>query len=320
MRNKIGIIGAGNVGAELANVLLRNDAGDCILVDIREAIARGKALDLSHCSSLRQSSATITGGSDFSALIGCNVVVITAGFSRRPGMSRDDLLEANLHIVQDICGECLRYAPEAVWIMVTNPVDAMTYAAWRLSNKSPGTIVGMAGALDTARFRSIIAREGKVSASVVNAMVIGNHGDQMVPLARFATVADVPAITFFGEAAMRDIVLETKHAGNELVSLLQSGSAYYTAGSAIASMVDAMLNGVPKVISSSVLCRNVYGLNDVFVGVPVLLGAGGVGKIVELDLNNAEQEALIAAAGHTRIMQQAVDNLLLKSEARQRAS
>jgi malate dehydrogenase len=172
----------------------------------------------------------------------------------------------------------------------------------------------MAGALDTARFRSIIAREGKVSASVVHAMVIGSHGDQMIPLARFATITDMPAIAFFGETKMGEIVRETLQAGNELVSLLQSGSAYYTAGSAIASMIGALVNDVPTVISSSVLCRNVYGLNDVFVGVPVLLGAGVVGKIIELDLNKEEQEALNAAADHARNMQQAVDKLLLKSE------
>jgi malate dehydrogenase len=310
LRNKIGIIGAGQVGSELANELMRSDSIDCVLVDIRETVARGKALDLAQCAPFRQSSATITGGDDFSALRGCSIVVITAGTPRKPGMSRDDLLGSNLRIVAGVCSQCIRYAPDAVWIMVTNPLDAMTYAAWKLSNKAPHTIIGMAGALDTARFRSIIARKSDVSPDVVQAMVIGSHGDLMVPLTRFATIAGIPAIGLLGEKSMRDIVRETTNAGNELVSLLQSGSAYYAAGSAIASMVDAIMHDKKKVICSSVLCRKEYGLNGVFIGVPVFLGAGGAGQIVELGLNIEEQDAFNKTADHLRNMQQAVDKLL----------
>jgi malate dehydrogenase len=310
MRSRIGIIGAGQVGGELANVLLRNDTGDCVLIDIKESIARGKALDLSHGSPLRQSSATISGGADFSVLSGCEVVVITAGIPRKPGMSRDDLLGANLHIVSEVCSQCMRYAPDAIWIMVTNPVDSMTYAAWKLSNKAPNTVIGMAGALDTARFRSIIAREARVSAEVVQAMVLGSHGDQMIPLARFATIAGIPAIDLLGKMVMDEIVRETACAGNELVSLLQSGSAYYAAGSAIASMVHAIAHNEQKVICSSVLCRKEYGLDGIFIGVPVFLGASGVGRIVELGLNTEEQDAFRKTADHLRTLQSAVDKEL----------
>jgi malate dehydrogenase len=310
MRNKIGIIGAGQVGSELANELVRTGSSDCVLVDIRGTVARGKALDLTHCSAFRQSFATITGGDDFSALRGCSIVVITAGTPRKPGMTRDDLLGSNLRIVAGVCSQCLRYAPDAVWIMVTNPLDAMTYAAWKLSNKPPQTIIGMAGALDTARFRSLLAREGNVAPDIVQAMVIGSHGDLMVPLARFATIAGIPAIGLLGEKIMGDIVRETTAAGNELVSLLQSGSAYYAAASAIASMVEAIMYDKQKVICSSVLCRKEYGLNGVFIGVPVFLGAGGVGRIVELGLTREEQDAFDKTADHLRNMQRTVDTLL----------
>jgi malate dehydrogenase len=310
MRNRIGIIGAGQVGAEAANALLHNDTCDVELIDINEGVARGKALDLSHCSSLRKSSAAITGASDFSALKGCSVLVITAGLPRKPGMSRDDLLLVNLRIVAEVCSQCLRYAPDAVWIMVTNPLDAMTYAAWKLSGKAPATVLGMAGALDAARFKWLLARQCKVSADVVQAVVLGSHGELMVPLVRFATVAGIPAVALLGEPAMQDIVRQTANAGNELVSLLQSGSAYYAAGSAIAGMVEAVVYDTHQVICSSVLCRKEYGLGGVFIGVPVVLGAAGVERVVELDINKEEREAFGKAADHVRNMQRAVDRFL----------
>jgi malate dehydrogenase len=190
----------------------------------------------------------------------------------------------------------------------------MTYAAWKLSNKPPQTIIGMAGALDTARFRSLLARAGDVSPDVVQGMVIGSHGDRMIPLARFATIAGIPAISFLGKKVMRDVVRETVGAGNELVSLLKSGSAYFAAGGAVASMVDAIVHDRKKVVCSSVLCKKEYGLDGVFIGVPVFLGAGGAERIVELGLTIEEQDAFKKTADHLRNMQRTVDSLLDKDK------
>jgi malate dehydrogenase len=310
MKDKIAIIGAGQVGAEVANELMRKDVGDCILVDVRNPLAHGKSLDLMHSAPLRRSSVRIAGFGEYSAIRDCNVVVIAAGAPRKPGMSREDLLQVNLQVIKEISRECAKYAPEAIWVIVTNPLDAMAYAAWKLTDKDPRTILGMAGSLDSARFASLLARACGVSAEDVQAIVLGSHGDLMIPLIRFATVAGIPASHLLQEKEIDSVIDQTRNAGSELVSLLQSGSAYYAAGSAIAGMVDAVMRDKRKVLCASVLCKGEYGLNGIFIGLPLVVCSRGVHRIIELRLNDPEWRELKKTTEHLQSMQSAVDRLL----------
>jgi malate dehydrogenase len=310
MKDRIGIIGAGNVGTETANELLRNNIADCVLLDIRNSQAVGKSFDLTHSGPLRHAAATITGTDDYAALEGCSVVVITAGKPRQPGMTRDDLLSENVQTIRDVCGKLNVHVPDAVWIMVTNPLDAMTYAALKLSGKDRRTVIGMAGALDAARLRATIAAALSVSAIDVHGMVLGSHGDLMIPLARYATVAGIPASELLPPDAMEKILRETVEAGTHLVDLLKTGSAYYAAGTSVASMVDAIVHDSRRVICSSVMCKGEYGTDGVCIGVPVLLGAHGVERIIELDLNDQERSAFMSAAHHLKALQDSVDVVL----------
>jgi malate dehydrogenase len=309
MRDRIGIVGAGHVGTEAANELLRNGVGDCVLIDIDESPARGRALDLTHSAPLRYSASTVCGGG-YDTLRGCKVVVVAAGVARRPGMSRDDLLGINLGVVRQVAERLMEHAPDAVWIMVTNPLDAMVYAAIKTSGKNRREVIGMAGMLDAARFRAAIASTLGVAAQDVQGMVLGSHGDLMVPLARFATVGGIPVADLMEPSAMEAVLQTTKNAGTELVSLLHTGSAWYAAGASVAAMVDAIIHDSRRVVCSSVLCKGEYGIDGVCVGLPVVLGERGVERVIELRLNDAERRDLAAAADHLRAMQRKVDGLL----------
>jgi malate dehydrogenase len=303
MKHRIGVVGTGHVGSEVANEIVRMNLGDCVLVDRRENVS----LDLSHSAPIRQSSASVADGGDFAALLGCDVVVLAAGVPRKPGMSRDDLLDTNFGIMKNIVPKIMKVCPGAVFLVVANPLDAMTYAAWRLSGKDPRSVFGMAGVLDSTRFRWFLASELGVSAEDVHAMVLGSHGDLMVPLSRYASVAGIPAVDLVEPQAMDRILERTKNAGTELVSLFESGSAYYAAGASTAVMVDSILNDKRKVLCSSALCNGQYGIKGVYVGVPAVVGAAGVERIIELRLNDEESRALGASVDHLHQMQVKVD-------------
>ncbi len=307
MKHRIGIVGTGHVGSEVANEIVRMNAGDCVLVDVQEDISRAKALDLSQSAPIRNSSAVVLDGDDYRALRGCEVIVIAAGVARNPGMSRDDLLDVNIDVIAGVIPRIIDVAPDAVLIMVTNPLDAMTYAAWKLSGKDTRSVIGMAAALDSTRFRYFLADELAVSAEDVHAMVLGSHGDLMVPLSRYASVAGIPVADLIDAEAMEGILERTRNAGTELVSLLKSGSAYYAAGAATAVIADSIVNDKRKVLCCSALCRGEYGIQDVYVGVPAVIGGGGVKKIIELRLNEIESRALRASAEHLRLLQEKAD-------------
>jgi malate dehydrogenase len=311
MNHRIGIVGTGHVGSEVANEIVRMNLGDCVLIDIRENVAKAKALDLSQSAPVRHSSSSVSDGGDFAALRGCGVVVLAAGMPRHPGMTRDDLLDTNCTILKQIMPRVMNYCPDAVFVVITNPLDAMTYAAWKLSGKGPRTFLGMAGALDSSRFCFFLASELGISTEDVHGMVLGSHGDLMVPLSRYASVAGIPAADLLQPQVMSRILERTKQAGTELLSLLESGTAYYAAGAAAATTVDSVLNDKAKLLCSSALCQGEYGLNGVYVGVPAVVGAGGVKRIVELKLNEQEARALQASAAHLRQMQERVDALLV---------
>jgi malate dehydrogenase len=291
----------------VANEIVRMNLGDCVLVDLRADEATAKALDLSHTTPIRHASAAVDGGGGYDALSGCSVVVLAAGVPRGPGMSRDDLLDTNCAILKGVVPRLMAVCPEAVFLVVTNPLDAMTYAAWKLSGKAPRSVLGMAGVLDSARLSWFLAEELDVSAEDVHAMVLGSHGDLMVPLCRYASVAGIPAIDLVGAEAMERLLARTRNAGTELVSLLKTGRAYFAAGAATAVVVDSIVNDKRKVLCSSVLCRGEYGIDGVYVGVPAVVGAAGVESIIVLKLNEQELGALAASAGHLRRLQQRTD-------------
>jgi malate dehydrogenase len=309
VKQKVGIVGSGHVGSEVANEIVRMNIADCVLIDTRGDEARAKALDLSHSAPIRHSSASVTRGDGWANLAGCRVIVMAAGVPRVPGMTREDLLDTNCAIVREIVPEIVEACPDAVLLVVTNPLDAVTYCAWRLSGKEPSAVLGMAGALDSTRFRWLLASTLNVSADDVHAMVLGSHGDLMVPLARFASVAGIPAVDLIDWQDMERLIERTKNAGTELVSLLKSGSAYYAAGAATAAVVDSIVNDRRRVLCSSTLCNGQYGIDGICIGVPTVIGSSGVERIIELPLNEEELRALHASAEHLARLQERVDAL-----------
>jgi malate dehydrogenase len=310
MRHKVGIVGSGHVGGEVANEIVRRNIADCVLVDAQNDLAHAKALDLSQTAPIRGSSSCVFDGGDFGALRGCEVVVLAAGLPRSPGMSRDDLLDMNCDIIKDVVPKVMSVASDVPIIVATNPLDSMTYAAWKLSGKDSKAVFGMAGVLDSTRFCSFLAAELGISSEDIHAMVLGSHGELMVPLARYASVAGIPVIDLVAPEAMKRILERTKNAGTELVSLLKTGSAYYAAGAALAAMVDCIVNDKRKVLCCSALCRGHYDIHGTFIGVPAVLQAAGIDRIIQLELNDEESKALHASADHLRQLQQRVDRRL----------
>jgi malate dehydrogenase len=296
MRKKVTIVGAGNVGATTAHWLAAKGLADIVLVDVVEGIPQGKALDLLEALPVEGVDVSVVGSNDYAPTAGSDIVVITAGFPRKPGMSRDDLLKANAEIVGDATRNSVKLSPNAILIIVTNPLDAMCEVARRASGFPRERVLGMAGVLDSARFCAFIAAELNVSVENVQAFVLGGHGDQMVPLPRYSTVAGIPITELLDAAAIERLVKRTANGGAEIVNLLKAGSAYYAPARSIAEMVDAILNDRHKVLPCAVYLQGEYGLHNLFIGVPCKLGAGGLEKVIEIKLTPDEKAALAKSA------------------------
>jgi len=309
-REKITVVGAGNVGGTTAQRLVESGCYDVVLLDIIDGVPQGKALDLSQACPLVGSDAQIEGTQDYKATAGSSVVIITSGIARKPGMSREQLLETNVRIVKEVVQKAVAVSPSAILLVVTNPLDVMTYVAYKVSKFPRERVVGMAGALDAARFCAFIAAELKVSADNVQAMVLGGHGDSMVPLIRYTTVAGVPLSEWLPKDRIDALVRRTQDGGAEVVSLLKTGSAYYAPSASIVTMVDAMLQDIKKVIPCAALCQGEYGITGLFVGVPVKLGRRGVEEIVKLPLTAEEQTALARSTDVVRELCGLVDSMI----------
>ena len=296
MRQKVTIVGAGNVGASCAVRLAGKGLADIVVVDVLEGIPQGKGLDILQAGPVEGVDIQITGSNDYGPTVNSDIVVFTAGFARKPGMSRDDLLWANYDIVKPTVEQAVQYSPNCILIMVTNPLDAMCHVALQASGFPKHRIVGMAGILDTARFRTFVAQALKVSASDVVAFVLGGHGDTMVPLVRYSNVAGIPLTDLLDANALQQIVRHTRDGGAEIVKYLKSGSAYYAPSAAVAEMVEAILLDRKRVLPCSAYLEGEYGIRKLFVGVPVKLGADGIEKIFEVRLSEDELEALHKSA------------------------
>ncbi len=300
MRKKVTIVGAGNVGATTAHWLAAKELADIVLVDIVAGVPQGKALDLLESLPVERSNISIIGSNDYAPTSGSDIVVITAGFPRKPGMSRDDLLKANAEIVGAATEQLASRSPNAILIVVTNPLDAMCEVARAKSKFPRERVLGMAGVLDSARFAAFIAMELNVSVDNVHAFVLGGHGDQMVPLPRYSTVAGIPIPELMSAEAIARLVKRTASGGGEIVALLKSGSAYYAPARAISEMVDAILKDKHKILPCAALLHGEYGLSDLFIGVPCKLGAKGLEQIIEITLTAEEEEALKKSASAVR--------------------
>ncbi len=296
MRKKITVIGAGNVGATCAHRLADKALGDVVLVDIIEGVPQGKALDLLQSGPVEGYDVQVTGSNSYEATANSDIVVMTAGFPRKPGMSRDDLVLKNYDIVRTAIEQAAKYSPNAILIVVTNPLDAMTQVAYEVSGFSKNRVVGMAGILDSARFRTFIAMELKVSVENTTAFVLGGHGDTMVPLPRYSTVAGIPITELLDKATIDRLVQRTRDGGAEIVKLLKTGSAYYAPSAAAVEMVDAIVNDRKKILPCAAYLEGEYGIRKLFVGVPCKLGERGIEQIVEIKLTAEEDAALKKSA------------------------
>lgn len=296
MKPKVSVIGAGNVGAEVARRIAEKELADVVLVDVLEGIPQGKALDMLQAGPVVGYSSLIQGTNDYSEISGSEVVVVTAGLARKPGMSRDDLLKKNAEITRSVIESIKKYAPHSIILMVTNPLDTMTYLAWKVSGFPSERVLGMAPLLDLARMATFIALELKVPVTDVKAMVLGTHGDLMVPVPSQTTVAGKPITKLLSEEKIEQIVERTRKGGAEIVAHLKTGSAYYAPSAAAAYMVECVLRDKKEVISSSVLANGEYGLKGLYIGLPARLGKKGVEGIVEIKLTTEEKEALRRSA------------------------
>jgi malate dehydrogenase len=292
-RAKITIVGAGNVGATTAHWAASKELGDIVLVDIPQVgdMPKGKALDLMESSPVEGFDANIVGSNGYEETAGSDVVVITAGIARKPGMSRDDLLATNAGIVKGVVEQAVAQSPDSILLLVTNPLDAMTQLAWKVSGFPPNRVVGQAGVLDTARYRTFLAMELGVSVEDVSAMLMGGHGDTMVPLPGHTSVGGIPITDLLDEDRLEKIIDRTRNGGGEIVSLLKTGSAYYAPGAAVAQMIEAIVRDKKRVLPCCAYCDRQYGVGGYFVGVPAVLGTGGVERIFEIDLSDEEQAA-----------------------------
>jgi malate dehydrogenase len=296
MRKKVSIVGAGNVGATAAHWIASKELADVVLIDIMEGIPQGKALDLLQAMPVEKRDSAIIGTNDYADTANSDIVIITAGIPRKPGMSRDDLLHTNYKIMQDVVSKVVKYSPNCIIIVVSNPLDAMAQAAFKLSGFSRNRVIGMAGVLDSARFRTFIAQELDVSVENVTAFVLGGHGDTMVPLARYSTVAGIPITELIVPAKLEALIERTRNGGAEIVKYLKTGSAYYAPSASAVEMVEAILKDKKKILPCAVHLEGEYGIKGLFVGVPVKLGANGLEQIIEIKLTADEQAALNKSA------------------------
>ncbi len=304
MRPKVTVVGAGNVGATTAQYIVERELADVVLTDVIEGLPQGKALDLLQAGPVHGYDCRLTGANSYADTTGSDIVVITAGLARKPGMSRDDLLFKNAEIVTGVVQEIARLSPEAILIVVTNPLDAMAQLAWKTSCFPKQRVLGMAGILDSARFRAFIAQELDVSVENVTAFVLGGHGDTMVPLPRYSTVAGIPITELLPKERVEALVQRTANGGAEIVSLLKAGSAFYAPGASAAEMVEAILRDKKKVLPCTTYLEGEYGIHGLFVGVPVKLGRRGVEQIIQITLTAEEQAALRRSADAVRELTQ----------------
>jgi malate dehydrogenase len=299
-RNKVTVVGAGNVGATTAQRIAEAGLADVVLVDIVEGLPQGKGLDLAEAAPIVDHDARVTGSNDYAATANSDVVVVTSGLARQPGMSRDDLLMKNAGIVKSVVERAAKHSPDAILIVVTNPLDAMCHVAMQASGFPRERVLGMAGVLDSARFRTFIAEELGVSIADTHAFVLGGHGDTMVPLPRYSTVAGVPITELLEADRVKALVDRTANGGAEVVALLKTGSAFYAPAAATFAMVESILLDRKRVLPCAVLLQGEFGTRDVFVGVPVVLGARGMERVFEIELTAEEQRAFDASAAAVR--------------------
>ena len=311
---KITVIGAGNVGATAAHVMaLREIANEIWLLDIAEGIAKGKALDMYESMPIYRADSKIYGTADYADTKDSDIVVITAGLPRKPGMSRDDLLVKNAKIVSSCAEEAVKHSPNANFIIVSNPLDVMTYVAWKKTGLPKEKVIGMAGILDTARYRSFISMETGISMKDIQAQLLGGHGDTMVPLPRYTNVAGIPVTDLISKEKLDEIVNRTKKGGGEIVKYLETGSAFYAPGTAVAEMCEAVAKDQKRILPCTVILEGEFGHKDVALGVPVQLGQGFLEKIIELDLNKEERKMVDESAEHVKgTISQALDLLDMK--------
>jgi malate dehydrogenase len=298
--SKVSIVGSGNVGATAALAIAQGEYADVTLIDVVEGMPQGKALDMMQAMPLDSADCVFAGSNDMAAVEKSDVVVVTSGLPRKPGMSRDDLLQKNAEIVGSVAANIRKYAPHSIVVMVSNPLDVMAYHALQVTGFPPARVIGMAGVLDSARFCAFLAAEIGVSVSDVNAMVLGGHGDSMVPLTRYANVAGVPVSELLDAATLDRIVDRTRNGGAEIVALLKTGSAYYAPGASVAMMVESILKDKKRLLPAAAYLSGQYGFDGIYLGVPVVIGRGGAERIVELRLTDAERTALARSAEEVR--------------------
>ena len=301
-RPKIALIGGGNIGGVLAEQVAYRKLGDPVLFDVVEGLPQGKALDMAEGAPLAGADAEISGTNDYSGIAGADLVIITAGLARKPGMSRDELLGTNLKIMTQVAEGVRDNAPDATVIVVSNPLDAMVYTFKEISGFPKNRVVGMAGVLDSARFRAFVAWELGVSVEDVTALVLGGHGDTMVPLVRYCTVAGIPVAKLISEERIDAIVERTKGAGGEVVGLLKTGSAFVSPALSAIEMAESILKDKKRVLACACLLEGEYGVDGLYVGVPCVLGAGGVERVIEIDLTADEKKAFDASVDHVRTL------------------
>ena len=309
-RKKIALIGAGQIGGTMALIAAQKELGDVVTVDITEGVPQGKSLDITHGSTVMPTSVELTGSNQYEIIKNADIVIVTAGLPRKPGMSRDDLLEVNCGIIKNVGENIKEFAPNAFVIVVTNPLDAMVYTMQKVTGFPPHKVCGMAGVLDSSRFSSLIAVELGVAAEDVTAMVMGGHGDTMVPLIRYATVGGVPVTQLLSMDKLEQIAARTAKSGGEIVGLLKTGSAYYSPAISAIKMAEAYLKDKKSVLTCAALLNGEYGINGLYAGVPVVMGANGVEKIIEVDLDGTEQAAFDVSINAVRELTEWVDNNL----------
>jgi len=309
-RKKIALIGAGQIGGTMALIAAQKELGDVVTVDITEGAPQGKSLDITHGSTVMPTSVELTGSNQYEIIKNADVVIVTAGLPRKPGMSRDDLLEVNCGIIKNVGENIKEFAPNAFVIVVTNPLDAMVYTMQKVTGFPPHKVCGMAGVLDSSRFSSLIAVELGVAAEDVTAMVMGGHGDTMVPLIRYATVGGVPVTQLLSMDKLEQIAARTAKSGGEIVGLLKTGSAYYSPALSAIKMAEAYLKDKKSVLTCAALLNGEFGINGLYAGVPVVMGANGVEKIIEVDLDGTERAAFDVSINAVRELTEWVDNNL----------
>ena len=310
--NKITIIGAGNVGATCANVIAHKDlAREVVMIDIKEGVAEGKALDIWQTSSINNFNTRVRGyTNDYLKTKGSGVIVITSGVPRKPGMSREDLIKTNATIVKDVVEKAIRYSPDAILIIVSNPLDVMTYVAYKAANKESRRVFGMAGILDTGRYKAFIAEALDISPKDIHALLMGSHGDSMVPLRRYTSISGIPVTELLNKEELDKLIERTRQGGGELVNLMGT-SAWYAPGAAVAQMVEAIVDDEKRVFPVCAYLNGEFGLKDVYLGVPVKLGRNGIEEIINLELNKHEMKLVHDSANGVKELIKAVDEMNL---------